>query len=94
MSGRRRPHTLTAAEIPSHTHTLAPLASKDERTTDHPSGAYPTTGGVYASTPNSNAPLGVTPLSPAGAQAHTNMQPYLVLNFVIALVGIFPGERS
>jgi microcystin-dependent protein len=92
-SGGESAHTLTEAEIPSHTHTLAPLASKDERTTDHPSGAYPTTGGVYAATHNSNAPLGATPLTPAGAQAHTNMQPYLVLNYVIALQGIFPARQ-
>ena len=31
-SGGESAHTLTEAEIPSHTHTLAPLASKDERT--------------------------------------------------------------
>jgi microcystin-dependent protein len=28
-----------------------------------------------------------------GSQPHTNMQPYLVLNFIIALVGIFPSRN-
>jgi microcystin-dependent protein len=28
-----------------------------------------------------------------GSQAHTNMQPYLVLNFIIALIGIFPSQN-
>lgn len=85
-------HTLIASEIPSHTHTVAPLASDDERTTDHPSGAYPATGGVYASTHNSNAPMGAQNTSQAGGGAHSNLQPYLVLNYVIALQGIFPAR--
>lgn len=83
-------HALQASEIPAHTHTVEPLASHDERTTDHPGGAYPTTGGVYASTGNSNAPMGPMTTSVQGDQPHTNLQPYLVLNYVIALQGIFP----
>src|SRR5579864_9396945 len=38
-SGGEEAHTLLAQEIPAHTHTVAPLASNDERTTDHPGGA-------------------------------------------------------
>jgi microcystin-dependent protein len=83
-------HTLIATEIPAHTHTVAPLASDDERTTDHPAGAYPSMGGVYASTHDSNAPMGAQSTSQVGGAAHSNLQPYLVLNYVIALQGIFP----
>jgi microcystin-dependent protein len=86
-------HTLLASEIPSHTHTVAPQASHDERTTDHPGGAaYPTTGGVYASTHNSNAPMAAYNSSSVGGTAHNNLQPYLVLTYVISLVGIFPAR--
>lgn len=85
-------HTLNAAETPSHTHTVAPLASNDERTTDQPGNAYPTTGGVYASTHNSNAPMGAQSTSQVGGQAHENKQPYLVLSYVIAMNGIFPSR--
>ena len=83
-------HALNAAEIASHTHTVSPLASGDERTTDHPGGAYPTMGGSYAPTHNSNAPMGATSSSAVGGQPHNNLQPYLVLNYVIAMQGIFP----
>ena len=46
--------TLLQTEIPSHTHTVAATpASHDERTTDKPANAFPTTGGVYATSPDS-----------------------------------------
>jgi microcystin-dependent protein len=89
-TGGEEAHTLDAAEIPAHTHTVAPAASSDERTTDRPGGAYPTTGGVYASSPDSAAPMGAAATSSVGGQPHTNLQPYLTLNYVIAMQGIFP----
>jgi microcystin-dependent protein len=92
-NGGEETHALQAAEVPAHTHTVAPAASHDERTTDHPSGAYPTTGGVYAATNNSNAPMGPMTTSVQGDQPHNNLQPYLVLNYVIALQGIFPARQ-
>jgi microcystin-dependent protein len=85
-------HTLSVNEIPSHSHTVSPQASNDERTTDQPGNAYPTTGGVYASTHNSNAPMGAQSTSQVGGQPHDNRQPYLVLNYVIAMSGIFPSR--
>jgi microcystin-dependent protein len=91
-SGGSETVTLLQSEIPSHSHTVAPLASDDERTTDHPSGAYPTAGGIYASTPDGNAPMGSTPSSVAGGSSHNNLQPYVVLNYVIAQQGIFPAR--
>jgi microcystin-dependent protein len=85
--------TLLQSEIPQHTHTVPPTpASHDERTTDRPAGAYPTTGGVYSTSPDSGAPLGTTQTSASGGQPHNNMQPYLTLNFVIALQGVFPAR--
>ena len=39
-------------------------------------------------------PLSVTPAgSPGGALPHNNLQPYLALNFVIAMAGIFPARN-
>lgn len=85
-------HTLDVGEIASHMHTVAPLASDDDRTTDHPGGAYPAKGGVYAATRNSSAPMAPSATSQVGGVPHTNLQPYLVLNYVIALQGIFPAR--
>jgi microcystin-dependent protein len=83
--------TLLPSEIPSHSHGLR--ASAQDATTRIAAGQLPATGigvGMYG------APGTVTPLSPVavaqagGGQPHNNMQPYLTLNFCIALQGVFP----
>jgi microcystin-dependent protein len=84
-------HTLITAEIGAHSHLVTPSASKDEETTNRPDGAYFTVGGAYGNA--ANTALGATATSAAGGnQPHTNLQPYLTLNFVIALQGIFPSH--
>lgn len=96
--------TLLQSEIPVHTHTFN--ASNNDANPDSasPVGQLPAkaiwdTGsdaGVIAMyTPNSPAPalgnMAFQALSPAGGGLpHNNMQPYLTLNFCIALQGIFP----
>jgi microcystin-dependent protein len=86
--------TLNSQQVASHSHTAfgtalaadAPLAS---------------TNFLGATASNTYGPLGTTttPLQPAtvgnagGNLPHDNMQPYLVLNFCIALVGIFPTQN-
>jgi microcystin-dependent protein len=58
------------------------------------------TGNLMATSANLYTPLAnLTTLSPStvgnagGSQAHQNMQPYLVINFCIALQGIFPSRN-
>jgi microcystin-dependent protein len=83
--------TLLESEIPSHTHSMR--ASKSAGTDTNPQvnnlaqgvgiGQY----GPAASFVN----LADTALTPAGGdQPHNNMQPYLTLNFCIALQGVYP----
>ncbi|HYA37232.1 MAG TPA: tail fiber protein [Candidatus Methylomirabilis sp.] len=87
-------HTLSAAEMPQHAHNVQ--GTSDQGTSLSPG------GNVLASkqrrAPNYYAPQATTALHPAtvsvvGGQQHNNMQPYLVLNFVIALQGIFPSQN-
>jgi microcystin-dependent protein len=87
-------HTLSVAELPGHTHIARALDA--QATTAVPNGNMLATsngGAVYA------AATSPTPLSPAtianvgGGQAHPNMQPFLTLNFCIALQGIFPARN-
>ena len=85
--------TLMETQIPAHTHT--PNAVTGGGSTTSPAGAVwasqagRTPPPAYAST--ANAPLGAGAIGPAGSgQPHNNMPPYLTLNFIIALQGVFP----
>jgi microcystin-dependent protein len=88
--GGEEAHTLSQSELPTHVH--AANAGSDNATASTP------TGNLLASAANLYAPAsGLTPLTPSsvanvgGSQAHLNMQPYLTINFCIALQGIFPS---
>jgi microcystin-dependent protein len=84
--------TLTIQQIPAHSHAL--LASTSPGTQNAPSNnvtaASPSvtlyTGDVTDSNMASSA-VGVT----GGSQPHTNFQPYLCIDFIISLFGIFPS---
>jgi microcystin-dependent protein len=83
-------HTLTIPEMPSHTHT--PMASSASPNATSPSGNFWASNiGQYSSgTETTLAPNAIALNS--GGQAHENRSPYLVINFIIALVGIFPSR--
>lgn len=90
-------HALTLNEIPAHGHAL--MASGDLANTASPVGAVTAAkprGGrdVYAPAGSPAQPMSPQAIAPAGAsQPHNNMQPYLTLNFIIALQGIFPSRN-
>ncbi len=83
--------TLLESEIPSHSH--ASRASAQDATTRIVAGQLPATGSgvqLYGPQPPTVA-LSSNALTPAGGdQPHNNMQPYLTLNFCIALQGVYP----
>ena len=83
--------TLLESEIPSHTHALkASIEIGEDRTPAGEAIAQSTGGALYAD-PANLVPLAPEALTPAGGdQPHNNMMPYLVLNFCIALQGVFP----
>ncbi len=85
--------TLLQTEIPSHTHGLqayARPATSADPTNNSISRSANTTAFV-ADVPASRVALNTSSLGVTGSsQPHNNMQPYLVLNFVIAMQGIFP----
>ena len=100
--GGEAAHTLTQSEMAAHTHTpmasntsgnlvfpatLSPVASHNTWaiTTQNPYTAAPGAS-LAAMDPNSVSSTG-------GSQPHENRQPYTVLNFIIALIGIFPSRN-
>jgi microcystin-dependent protein len=84
--------SLLESEIPSHSHFLR--ASIDDADLTIPTSARilaKSSGqNIYAPTANVTA-MSDNALAPAGGdQPHNNMQPYLTLNFCIALQGVYP----
>ena len=85
--------TLTPTQVPSHQHSFGLGASSGEATTNRPDNSYPALGGYYAATPNNTVSMGAPTIAPAGGgQPHSNIQPYLGINFIISLFGIFPSQ--
>jgi len=84
--------SLLESEIPSHSHALRAFRS-DQADHFDPTGAVlarATNGNAYI-TANPNVQLNDNSIAPAGGdQPHNNMQPYLTLNFCIALQGVYP----
>ncbi|RYD21543.1 MAG: phage tail protein [Verrucomicrobiaceae bacterium] len=84
--------TLTVSQIPSHSHPL--LASSEATSTLNPGGnviGAPLTATPFFANPP-NAPLAPQTITAVGgSQPHTNYQPYLCVDFIISLFGIFPS---
>jgi microcystin-dependent protein len=86
-------HTLTQAELPTHTHQVT--AATAEGTLIIPGTALlaRTPANPYQDPSNLGAMNPASVTTTGGSQPHTNMQPYLVLSFCIALQGIFPSQN-
>src|SRR5262249_8925291 len=85
-------HTLNMSELAAHTHT--PAGTSVAANLGTPSGNlwasagqvwYSNAAGVVSMNPATVLPVG-------GSQPHENRSPYLVLNFIVALQGIFPSQ--
>lgn len=86
--------TLTEAQMPAHSHGISGTTALSSASTPTAStrSARSRRGSVYGPNQNmvsmaSNA-VGQT----GGSQAHNNLQPYLTLNYIIALTGLFPSR--
>ena len=84
--------TLTVSQIPAHSHALLATTSvgSDANASNNllaePSGFFPY---VNVNPAAAMAPASIGPTG--GSQPHDNFQPYLCLNFIISLFGIFPS---
>ncbi len=93
--GGEQAHTVSISELPTHTHIAngsSKNASLDVPLNNVPAvtsiNAYGSPGGVGL------VAMGASSLTnTGGSQAHLNMQPFLTLNFCIALQGIFPSPN-
>jgi microcystin-dependent protein len=88
QSGGTESVTLTSNEMPQHAHTIG--GTNSASTGSRPGGKVNAAGGAYSDT--SDAPMQPTG-GTGGSQPHGNVQPYLTLNYCIALEGIFPSRN-
>jgi microcystin-dependent protein len=91
QTGGEQGHTLTINEMPMHTHPVTASSTTADKSV--------TLGNVWAKTDSAYAPAATGTMDPSAvpltgsSQPHNNLQPYLVLNFCIALNGIFPSRN-
>jgi microcystin-dependent protein len=85
--------TLTVNQIPVHSHPF--LGSSDIANSANPGSNLVARSGQVNIFLNSNPTVAMSPQflgSVGGSQPHTNFQPYLCLDFIISLFGIFPSQ--
>jgi microcystin-dependent protein len=86
--------TLTISQIPAHNHAF--MASPDIANSAQP--GYAVLGTSSSVSMYFNEPPAGNPMNPGsigvtgGSQPHSNFQPYLCVNFIISLFGIFPSQ--
>jgi microcystin-dependent protein len=100
QTGGEENHALLLSEMPAHLHTVACKSTID----NSPTPTSPV-GNVWTRENNGDAPYastngsGLSAMHPSAIQPvgngfpHPNLQPYLVVNFCIALQGIFPSRN-
>ncbi|KPM48820.1 phage tail protein [Jiulongibacter sediminis] len=93
-SGGEQNVTLTTSQIPSHSHDLAASSEKGNSvsplsgvsaTTENKANIYSSSDTNIVNVENDGEQFG-------GGQGHNNMQPFLAVNFIIALVGLYPSR--
>ena len=107
QTGGEEAHTLLISETPAHSHALAATALGDPANNTEIPGATvvlaKSTGklsngtdlviDLYAADANPTQAMAPASIGSTGGQSHTNLMPYLGLNFCICLQGLFPSRN-
>jgi microcystin-dependent protein len=92
MAGTEQ-ETLTVQQIPTHTHPL--MGSSNAADTPNPQSGIPATGVIsqlyWGDPPDTNCSAQAISAT-GGSQPHENTQPFLCINFIISLFGVFPSQ--
>jgi microcystin-dependent protein len=92
--GGEQAHTVNISEMPLHTHLVNATSSTGTLNNASNNVLGVSQAPVYVGSGGSITSLVPETITPTGgSQAHLNMQPFLVINFSIALQGIFPSQN-
>ncbi|MEL6142650.1 MAG: tail fiber protein, partial [Bacteroidota bacterium] len=86
--------TLNQNQIPAHTHQVSVPVSAEDADQNEVEGNFLANGQFYHNNPDAvygNGPLTSTQVG--GSQSHENRQPFLAVNYIIALTGTFPSRN-
>jgi microcystin-dependent protein len=90
--GGQSAHTVTQSEMPAHNHFMSALS--DNADTPIAAGSLlASAAGLYGPAASLTTLVPATITNVGGSQPHENRQPLLVLNFIVALQGIFPSQN-
>ncbi|MFX3634802.1 MAG: phage tail protein [Candidatus Pristimantibacillus sp.] len=96
QAGGKESHNLTGGELPIHNHLLQAVTTA--ATTSSPQNAVwaaPAISAYHSGGTGINTSLSTAATDNSGGnQPHSNMQPYLTLNFCICIAGIFPSRNQ
>lgn len=85
--------TLTVNQLPTHSHArIASSNTATQTTPDTTVLGVPTTVDLYRAGNAGTAMASQAISATGGSQPHTNLQPYLCINYIISLFGIFPSQ--
>jgi microcystin-dependent protein len=92
QAGGEASHTLQISELPGHTHMV--MASNDPPSAPSPVDGVWATRNENAYSKNADGNMSAAAIATAGSsQAHNNLQPYLPVNFCIAIQGLWPPRN-
>ena len=89
QTGGEESVTLTTAQIPAHTHSIA--AQSGAGTAQSPAGGVFAASGAPQFGSGANSVSGLALQNAGGAQPHENRMPFLAINYIISLYGIYPS---
>ena len=94
QKGGQEAHTVNLSEMPAHNH-IASASSSTTPNVGTPVGNFlcGNAANLYGTFANIQPMAGTSVTNTGGSQPHNNLQPYLVLNFIVALQGAFPSQN-